>query len=137
MQCNPHICSKTKNGHNPTKSKCPFLKTLLMSANINIGLNRSTTDQLNIVGDWVLNDNRWVSSKTHNYLLFIERQRIKPNQSSQYLLSVNPSGVRTYVSSVYPRGKNLYKIDYKGINYILERVNQKSLRVSIGICPTM
>jgi hypothetical protein len=108
-----------------------------MTANIIERVTPTTEVSVNLVGDWLLNDNRWVSTSTPNYLLFIERRKTKVNQGSQYVLSVNPSGVRTYVSSVYPRGGNKYKIDFQGVDYILERTTHNSLRVSIGNCPTM
>jgi hypothetical protein len=108
-----------------------------MSANINARVTPPTHPPVNLVGVWLLNDNRWVSTTTPNYLLFIERQNPKPKKVGQYILSVNPQGVRTYVSSVYPRGGNKYKIDFQGVEYILERTTNNSLRVSIGNCPTM
>ena len=91
----------------------------------------------NLVGHWLLTDNKWVSTTTPNYLLFIERRKTKGNKTCQYVLSVDPFGVRTYLSSVYPRGENTYKIEYQGTNYILERIDSNSLRVSIGNCPTL
>ena len=108
-----------------------------MSANIFAKQTPSSGSLVNLVGSWVLKDNRWVSTSTSNYLLFIDRRQTKGNQGCQYVLSVTPQGVRTYVSSVYPRGQNKYKIDFQGINYILERIAPQSLRVSIGISPTI
>ena len=104
-----------------------------MTANINASSNTCIT----LEGEWFLKDNRWVSDQTSNYLLFIERQKTKPKQVGQYILSVNPSGARTYVSSVYPRGENKYKIDFQGVVYILERTSLDALRVSIGHSPTI
>jgi hypothetical protein len=108
-----------------------------MTANIASRVTPTTQTKVELVGTWLLNDNRWVSTQTPNYLLFIERTRTKVNQGCQYVLSVDPSGHRTYVSSVYPRGSNRYKIDFQGINYIIERVSPQSLCISIGISPTI
>lgn len=108
-----------------------------MSANIFAKQTSTQGVVVNLIGEWVLKDNRWVSTSTPNYLLFIERRTTKGNQGCQYVLSVTPNGVRTYVSSVYPRGGNNYKIDFQGVNYILERIAPQSLRVSIGISPTI
>lgn len=108
-----------------------------MTTNIISRVSPTTQTTVNLVGTWVLIDNRWTSDHTPNHLLFIERRKVKPNQVGQYILSVNPSGVRTYVSSVYPRGENKYKIDFQGVDYILERTSLNSLRVSIGNSPTI
>lgn len=108
-----------------------------MSANIATRVTPTTQTPVELVGTWLLTDNRWVSTQTSNYLLFIERTRTKGNQGCQYVLSVDSVGNRTYVSSVYPRGSNRYKIDFQGVNYIIERTSPQSLCISIGISPTI
>ena len=109
-----------------------------MSANIATRVTPTTQTPVELVGTWLLVNNRWVSTQTPNYLLFIDRTRTtKVNQGCQYVLSVDPTGDRTYVSSVYPRGSNKYEIDFQGVNYILQRTSPNSLSISIGNSPTI
>lgn len=109
-----------------------------MSTKINYSLRDNHKPPVELIGTWLLKGNKWVSTQSDKYLLFVERTRTpKPNQSYQYVLSVDPTGCRTYISSVYPRGGNVYKIDYKGVNYSLVRSDNNSLCISIGNCPTM
>lgn len=64
-------------------------------------------------------------------LLVSKRTNPTKDKSELYLLHIDDNGKRHYVSSLYPRGKNVYKLDYQGVTFFMTVENEHSVTIKM------